>query len=1298
MATSSNTFSTPHSSPGQHWHHLVKELGMEKYLTGKLSLQEARALHIKPTKTITKHDLPWRVLEQIMLMNCHCREQDISKMAQAMQQTQKTGKAKFGQKSKQPITSSKVESLVHPMDMILVLFICGDFMLRQVLAQKLFMCRLAIPFIVPTVEDTIEMLIWPLRSIIMEWRKEGEEAMEEALVKCKINRVAVMRYGNTKVSKSKLINTLLSPSAHGTFFNKESPCGKEKRLISDGTVEISHFLPADSQQDQLNKPVLFFNLRGDACNHPIQHQLMMDLGTVLLIFLDIGALHNKSIQELLHESLNKKDHVIFVLTDSQGNDTTHIDQLQEMFGDLVGDAIDKIEVITTFEMEGGEVEGAEKNMTDVVQEVRVAVQKELEESSESTLETIAKLSIQCAVDENENHHCNKGKESASDILLAMEALDSSTRKQTLLPQQGGNLYKLGTLRRDLHRIPGNKENSECERIETQIKDIREGQLKALSENPFMDKVISTFQSPPATKLFAIRWLQLEIDAISRSNISRLQDEKNRKWKEQIAARGEKNAQLVGDLQSQISQLQNKIAGATLGLEHIFREMAQQYEAASELQQAARAEIDSLPDIASHHLLEGHPVELMDGDHGLVPIEWMKAVFQSLANHIGKNKKVFVLSIMGIQGSGKSTLLNTMFGLDFAVSAGRCTRGIYASLLPTADSSDLPFDFMLVLDSEGLRAQDLGERPEGTESNSQHMHDNELASLIIGLADLAFINIIKDNVTDTTDVLQVVVHSFIRMKLTDSPQKKQCMFMHQNVNEVNAHQKLAVERQKLYEQLDKKTKEASEAQDLPETITSFSRIISFDGEHDVVYFSDLWNGNPPMATVNEQYSNQAAETQQKVLIRMKNSPPCITISDFPKRVEDIWHGVLTEDFVFSYRNSMASKAYIDMERQTSQLTMQVEENLLQWVNTSCNNEMQSCATEADLESCYENVKISLKEMVDDLHSQSVSNLKDFLETHKSRAILIDWKSDKEHQLKQSVNTLQCEVQTKLQNMKKRNILKLRQQSAIHENEKEMKRKATALAERLRGNCSSDNELREEFDKLWKSWEDEFVSTTMQEPPSVLSVMKGIIWDAMSREGNGKHLKEQFELTPPEMKEYQEISTADINKHHIVGKGCESKGDFTVDATNRANAIIKRAMSEIEEICPQDIMFDPHHGKQVIDGILKDINQHNGSQAPFSFTPQLRAMLAVRIACYAAAKFESMNKRFEERHGIKKLLKDYKQRMFLLFKNAVKQTAAEIAAAEDFCAAIKSKLIEYVRRKLDERVLKELIQAIGTTKYD
>ena len=43
--------------------------------------------------------------------------------------------------------------------------------------------------------------------------------------------------------------------------------------------------------------------------------------------------------------------------------------------------------------------------------------------------------------------------------------------------------------------------------------------------------------------------------------------------------------------------------------------------------------------------------------------------------------VYVLSVLGIQSTGKSTLLNTVFGIQFSVGAGRCTRGAFIQLIP-----------------------------------------------------------------------------------------------------------------------------------------------------------------------------------------------------------------------------------------------------------------------------------------------------------------------------------------------------------------------------------------------------------------------------------------------------------------------------------------------------------------------------------------------------------------------------------------------------------------------------------------
>ena len=55
---------------------------------------------------------------------------------------------------------------------------------------------------------------------------------------------------------------ILSSVGHSTFFHQGAPCGNAKRQISNGTVEMSHFLPAGKQQDEFKQPALFFNLRG----------------------------------------------------------------------------------------------------------------------------------------------------------------------------------------------------------------------------------------------------------------------------------------------------------------------------------------------------------------------------------------------------------------------------------------------------------------------------------------------------------------------------------------------------------------------------------------------------------------------------------------------------------------------------------------------------------------------------------------------------------------------------------------------------------------------------------------------------------------------------------------------------------------------------------------------------------------------------------------------------------------------------------------------------------------------------
>ena len=166
--------------------------------------------------------------------------------------------------------------------------------------------------------------------------------------------------------------------------------------------------------------------------------------------------------------------------------------------------------------------------------------------------------------------------------------------------------------------------------------------------------------------------------------------------------------------------------------------------------------NKLPNLMVDLLLMGVPLEIMDGDVSNVPLQWIKAVFNCLQQRLG-NCLIFVESILGIQSSGKSTLLNTMHGLKFAVSSGRCTRGAYMQLIPVReeDRKQIGCNYFFVIDSEGLRSPELGDMIQ---------HDNELATFVSCLANTTILNLWGQTFNkDIEDVIQIATHAYIRMK-------------------------------------------------------------------------------------------------------------------------------------------------------------------------------------------------------------------------------------------------------------------------------------------------------------------------------------------------------------------------------------------------------------------------------------------------------------------------------------------------------------------------------------------------------
>ncbi len=245
----------------------------------------------------------------------------------------------------------------------------------------------------------------------------------------------------------------------------------------------------------------------------------------------------------------------------------------------------------------------------------------------------------------------------------------------------------------------------------------------------MKLFIKEMNSNEENKLFFLKWLRILLDEYTTADLSALYYKYDEKWstvsklKENFDYESEQlnyEAELI-----ELERISEDLQAAAFGLEHIMREIGQIYESCSSVKKNKKelqVHFSCLPSLAAEVMISGFPLELMDGDAAHVPVVWVTAVLDQLIQKLG-DQRVFVLSVLGLQRSGKSTMLNAMFGLQFAISAGRCTRGAFMQLVRVSEEmkKQLKFDFILVIDTEGLRLM------------STRHQDNELATFVVGLS-------------------------------------------------------------------------------------------------------------------------------------------------------------------------------------------------------------------------------------------------------------------------------------------------------------------------------------------------------------------------------------------------------------------------------------------------------------------------------------------------------------------------------------------------------------------------------------
>ncbi len=855
---------------------LLENLGLAEYCDKKLTLHTVLQIgknSITDVPIQSLSDLPWLFLKRLMMlqrtaMNVKCTSSDGAEVSDE------------GWDDEQGSAESNCSQSVNPLDILIAVYLCSDSFLQQEMTVKMSMCQFAVPLLLPNSDkNQITLMLWAMRDIVKKYRphslSDSSTFVEERIALSDLPLVSFVRLGRCNISKSEILNKLLSNSQQytNTFVHFNMDCGNIKKKISDGLVEMAWYLPCGNKNiDVFPEPVAVANLRGDIQDFETQYSFLCKASSAVFVFFEsqlldselisvhsqsstpqlffVGNTNNESIKATVRKLNLKKGNFIFK---AKQNDADFVDKIQSKLQDAIENNNHKMSVF---------------RLAEIAQNLGIFVDEDAEV-------------------------CQRAKASADGITSKINDIVQFKKKE--LPLHGEILMELAKIEKEecrLKKVGDTKIEDYKDSLQKQQELLREKQY-SINMSATMSCFINALSVSTLERAYFLKWLRINLENHSHEVLPQL-----RKLYKQ-------KCQDVFGNKMEIAELDKKISNSSLGVEHFIREMSQLYEAAVSLSEDAiyRKQFEHLPGLCAQLLLDGYSLELVDGDSSNIPVKWLSSVFSELNTLVEPKNKIMVVTVLGVQSSGKSTLLNTMFGVQFAVSSGRCTRGAFMQLIKVTEecNAELNCDYIIIIDTEGLKS------PELAQLDNSYEHDNELATIVVGLSDVTIVNIAMENSTEMKDILQIIVHAFLRMK--EIGKKHTCLFVHQNVADVSAHDSNMRDRQFLLEQLDEMTQAAAKMENKLE-FKKFTDVMNYDTNTSDYYIPGLWHGNPPMAPVSIGYS-ESVYTLKKCIMEVFRCNKPSNISAFLKWTKDLWTAVKFEKFIFSFRNSLVADAYIKL---------------------------------------------------------------------------------------------------------------------------------------------------------------------------------------------------------------------------------------------------------------------------------------------------------------------------------------------------------------------------------------------------
>ncbi|KAK2811717.1 hypothetical protein Q5P01_000168 [Channa striata] len=788
--------------------------------------------------------------------------------------------------------------------------------------------------------------------------------------------------------------------------------------------------------------------------------------------------------------------------------------------------------------------------------------------------------------------------------------------------------------------------------------------------------INTISSPGIERCYFLKWMRMNLDNLSREKLSGLREQYKKKCSN-------------SENKEEIKEIDRQLSNSSLGTEHFFREMGQIYEASLSLPETnpSRQQLQHLPRLCAGLMLDGFPLELVDGDASNIPLRWVREVLSQLNELVSPKNKILVVTVLGVQSTGKSTLLNTMFGVQFAVSSGRCTRGAFMLLLKINEDirKELNCDFMVIIDTEGLKS------PELAQLDDSHEHDNELATLVVGLSDITIINIAMENSTEMKDILQIVVHAFLRMK--EVGKKPKCQFVHQNVSDVSAHEKNLRDRKLLLQQLNEMTQAAAKMEK-KEDYKSFTDVMEYNPDTGNWYIPGLWNGNPPMAPVNAGYSEAVFELKKNIIQLLGNCESSgNNVMEFTEWMTSLWNAVKHENFIFSFRNSLVADAYMRLCTEFNQWEWEFQKHMYTWV-TQAETKISNFGTVAaksdksDIKELLTCLKTEASIVLTEWETKTLKNLTDYFKQTEGHVYLVEGyreefsnsaKSIRREIERSVINQLTAAAEIK-EGMRELDLIK-----ANHT--KEIEKAVCALIDECRRKNvqMTEEELDKEFDKMWKETVNK-LSFSEQKATNVFTSVFWYLWQNLSHKGSHAcELLSQNSLKDCGLMPFKYTAEGLYNRaKHKVSKWLKYQ-DHTMLVQKMADSIIDACTQVVRDKIDRKSNYHDTYIQEILLMIDERIQNNLDVDTDIEFEVSLKQ----HICGLAARNFQEMHEDFLKLNDPYRCLSQNKEKFRADFKDVFHERDQCQKKAEEFTnRCLKPAVEDFINRSLGPDIIGEM----------